>query len=99
MLHRGPLSHGDEALELALAHALVRRAGRGEVGEVVRIYRPRSPVAVFGRLDTHLPGFASATGAAADAGFVPLVRASGGRAVAYTSNAIVVDHVMHDPTV
>ena len=35
--------------------------------------------------------------AAAAAGFEPLVRATGGRAVAYTGNAIVVDHVAHEP--
>jgi octanoyl-[GcvH]:protein N-octanoyltransferase len=97
--HRGPLSGEDQALELAVAHALVRLASRGEVTEAVRIYRPTAPVAVFGRRDTHLPGFAAATRAAAAAGFEPLVRATGGRAVAYTGNAIVVDHVGHDPAV
>lgn len=96
-LHLGPLDDGDQALELAVAHALVRRAGAGEVGEVLRIYRPSAPVAVFGRRDTRLPGFADAAAAATEAGFEPLVRATGGRAVAYTSNAIVVDQVAHEP--
>src|SRR5688500_370804 len=96
-LHLGSLDGGDQALELAVAHALVRRAGAGELGEVLRIYRPSAPVAVFGRRDTRLPGFVAAAGAAAAAGFEPLVRATGGRAVAYTGNAIVVDHVAHEP--
>ena len=96
-LHLGSLGVDDQALELAFAHALVRRAGAGELGETLRIYRPSAPVAVFGRRDTRLPGFAAAAGAAAAAGFEPLVRATGGRAVAYTSNAIVVDHVAHEP--
>ena len=46
LLHRGPLSGGDQALELAAAHALVRRASAGEVDEVLRVYRPSAPVAV-----------------------------------------------------
>jgi lipoate-protein ligase A len=96
-LHLGPLDGGDQALELAVAHALVRRAGAAEVGEVLRIYRPSAPVAVFGRRDTRLPGFAAAAAAAAEAGFEPLIRATGGRAVAYTGNAIVVDQVAHEP--
>ena len=96
-LHSGPADGDDDALELAVAHALVRRASRGEVREVLRIYRPQRPVAVFGRRDTRLPGFAAAARAAEDAGFAPLVRATGGRAVAYTENAVVVDHVCHDP--
>ena len=96
-LHAGGVDGADAALELAIAHALVRRASRGEVAEVLRVYRPERPVAVFGRRDTRLPGFVDAARAASDAGFVPLVRATGGRAVAYTRNAIVVDHVRHDP--
>ena len=96
-LHLGPLDGGHQALELAVAHALVRRAGAGDMREVLRIYRPSAPVAVFGRRDTRLPGFRAAAGAAASAGFEPLVRATGGRAVAYTGNAIVVDQVAHEP--
>lgn len=97
MLHRGCLDGGDQALELALAHALVRRAGAGAVEAVLRVYRPSAPVVVFGRRDTRLPGFAAAVGAAESAGFTPLVRPTGGRAVAYTGNAIVVDHVRREP--
>ncbi|WP_344165100.1 lipoate--protein ligase [Kribbella yunnanensis] len=81
------------ALELAVAHALVRRASDGFVDEALRIYRPADPVVVFGRRDTRLPGFAAAVRTARDAGFEPLVRAVGGRPVAYTTEALVVDHV------
>jgi octanoyl-[GcvH]:protein N-octanoyltransferase len=94
--HHGAAPGDDQALELALAHALVRRASRGEVREVVRCYRPTAPVVVFGRRDTRLPGFAGAVASARAAGFEPLVRATGGRAVAYTDAALVVDHVRHD---
>ncbi len=88
---------GGPALEPALAHALVRRASRGALGEVLRLHRPASPVVVFGRRDTRLPGFDAAVRAAELAGFAVAVRATGGRAVAYTPQAIVVDHVMPDP--
>ena len=97
LLHLGHLDGGDQALELATAHALVRRASRGEVGEVLRLHRPSAPVAVFGRRDTRLPGFAAAVRGAEDAGFATAVRATGGRAVAYTGQSIVVDHVRPDP--
>ena len=87
----------DEALELAVAHALVRRASTGELTEALRIYPLAAPVVVFGRRDTRLPGFAAAVLAARAAGFEPLVRAVGGRPVAYTTQALVIDHVKHEP--
>ena len=87
----------DQALELAVAHALVRRASAGELTEALRIYRPAAPVVVFGRRDTRLPGFEAAVRAARAAGFEPLVRAVGGRPVAYTTQALVIDHVKHEP--
>lgn len=87
---------GDGALELAVGHALVRRVSDGQVMEALRVYRPAAPVVVFGRRDTRLPGFGAAVGAARAAGFEPLVRAVGGRPVAYTTEAVVVDHVKHE---
>jgi octanoyl-[GcvH]:protein N-octanoyltransferase len=87
---------GDGALELAVGHALVRRVSDGEVMEALRVYRPAAPVVVFGRRDTRLPGFGAAVNAARAAGFEPLVRAVGGRPVAYTTEAVVVDHVKHE---
>lgn len=97
LLLRGPLPGGDQALELAYAHALVKRAGVGAAHEAIRVYRPSAPVVAFGRRDTLLPGFADAARAADRAGFTPVVRPTGGRAVAYTREAVVVDHVAHDP--
>ncbi|TDU90249.1 lipoate-protein ligase A [Kribbella voronezhensis] len=96
-LYSGGSAGGDEAMQLAVAHALVRRASSGELTEALRIYRPAAPVVVFGRRDTRLPGFQAAVRAARSAGFEPLVRAVGGRPVAYTSEALVVDHVKHEP--
>lgn len=102
-LHHGSLG-GHEATELALAHALLRRAGEGDgegdpsaADEVLRICTPARPVVVFGRRDTRLPGYEAAIDAARDAGFDTAVRAVGGRAVAYTERAVVVDHVRAEP--
>ena len=86
----------EPALELALARAMLTEVRLGRVEESLRIYRPASAVVVFGRRDTHLPGFPRAADAARSAGFEPVVRATGGRAVAYTGAALVVDHVRHD---
>lgn len=90
---RGALVDGDPALELALARAMLTEARDGRVQETLRVYRPASRVVVFGRRDTRLPGFPGAVEAARAAGFEPVVRATGGRAVAYTGAALVVDHV------
>lgn len=92
LLHLGPLGD-DEAFELSVAHALLRRAGAGDLDEALRVYRPAGPAVVFGRRDTRLPGYPAAVAAAHDAGFATAVRAVGGRAVAYTHEALVVDHV------
>ncbi|GAA1477112.1 biotin/lipoate A/B protein ligase family protein [Nocardioides aestuarii] len=95
-LHLG--THGaDEAAELSITHALLRLASDGELDEAVRVYLPRRSTVVFGRRDTRLPGYDAAVAAARSAGFDTAVRVVGGRAVAYTANAVVVDHVRHDP--
>ncbi len=101
MLLRGPLpsalADDDQALEVAMAQAMVRRVSRGESEAMLRAYRPVAPAVAFGRRDVRLPGFADAVDAVRRAGFSPCVRAPGGRAVAYTREALVVDHVSPDP--
>ncbi len=98
LLSRGPLlSSGGQALELAYAHASVRRASKGEVAAALRLYRPANPVVVFGRRETRAPGFREACALATEAGFEVAVRATGGRAVAYTERSVVVDHVERAP--
>lgn len=95
-LHLGALAPADEALELAVALALLRQAVPAG-GAAVRIRRAATPAVAFGRRDTRLPGFPAAVLAARRHGFVPLVRATGGRAVAYDEGALVIDHVSGDP--
>ncbi|RCW39708.1 lipoate-protein ligase A [Halopolyspora algeriensis] len=93
-LYRGALdADTGQALEVAVAHAFVRLAGQGESGPVLRVYRPTAPVVAFGRRDTLRPGFDAAVEIVNKAGFTPVVRAPGGRAVAYTENSLVVDHI------
>jgi octanoyl-[GcvH]:protein N-octanoyltransferase len=100
-LLRGPLPSSlagdDQTPEVALAQAMMRRVARGEAGPMLRVYRPSAPAVAFGRRDVRLPGFSQAAEAVRRAGFSPCVRAPGGRAVAYTTNALVVDHVSPDP--
>ncbi|KQZ75814.1 biotin/lipoate A/B protein ligase family protein [Nocardioides sp. Root151] len=96
-LLRGRVADADPALEMAASHALLRRASRGEIDAALRVFRPTTMVA-FGRRDTNRPGFPAAAQACRDAGFTPVVRASGGRAVACTTTALVIDHVQRDPT-
>jgi octanoyl-[GcvH]:protein N-octanoyltransferase len=80
------------ALEVAVSHALVERVSAGELGPVLRIYRP-APTLAFGRLDRLRPGFADAVAAAREHGFEPVVRAPGGHAVAYHDGCLVVDEI------
>lgn len=86
-----------EAGELSITHALLRLAAQGRPSGSLRVYSPTAPVVVFGRRDTRVAGFRAAVRAAERAGFDTAVRAVGGRVVAYTQNAVVLDVVRHDP--
>jgi octanoyl-[GcvH]:protein N-octanoyltransferase len=83
-------------IDLAVSHAVLRRVSRGELSTTLRAYRPTDPMVVFGRLDTRRPGFTDAVRACRDAGFTPAIRGTGGRAVAYTDAALVLDQVTAD---
>jgi octanoyl-[GcvH]:protein N-octanoyltransferase len=83
----------DPAMDVAVAHALVRLVEERGEGAVLRLYRPAGRVVAFGQLDARRPGFPAAAEAVRRGGFAPVVRAPGGRAVAYTEQALVVDHV------
>lgn len=83
--------------DMAIAHALLRQVASGEFDDVLRVHVPARRAVVFGRQDTRLPGFPAAIAAAEEAGFAPAVRGTGGRAVAYTEKAVVVDRVCREP--
>lgn len=89
-------SDPDPALEMAASHALLNRARAGQPGSVLRVFRP-TPMVAFGRRDANRPGFPTAALACRRAGFTPVVRATGGRAVACTPNALVLDHLQRAP--
>ncbi|WP_109473076.1 lipoate--protein ligase family protein [Ornithinimicrobium cavernae] len=95
-LIRGRVARADPALEMAASHALLRRSSRGASDGALRVFRP-TPMVAFGRSDANRPGFPSAVRACRDAGFDPVIRSAGGRAVACTSATLVLDHVQHDP--
>jgi lipoate-protein ligase A len=65
--------------------------------ETLRIYRPSAATVAFGRIDTLRPGYADAVAAARAGGFEPVVRAVGGRAVAYDPTCLVLDHLAPEP--
>lgn len=87
---------GGEATNLALGHVLARRAERDDAFEALHVYQPAGRAVVFGRRETRSPGFPGAVRAARHAGFEPLIRATGGRAVAYTERTVVVHHARHE---
>lgn len=78
-------------LEIALA-MLRRVAAAPELGGLAHVYRP-SPAVAFSRRETRLDGFNAATAAARALGWAPLVRPTGGRAVAYDPEVVLVDLV------
>lgn len=89
-------AEADPTLEMAASHALLTRARSGQVESVLRVFRP-TPMVAFGRRDANRPGFPAAASACLRVGFTPVVRATGGRAVACTPNALVLDHVQRAP--
>lgn len=78
------------------ARTLLREVVAG-AGETLRIYRPSGPTVAFGRIDTLRTGYDSAVAAARAHGFKPVVRSVGGRAVAYDSACLVLDHAAPEP--
>jgi len=89
----GPARGDDSTLDVAIAHALLRQASRGERAETVRIYRPVGDTVAFGRSDVRRAGMATAVDACRAAGFAPVIRSPGGRAVAYAAEAVALDHI------
>ncbi|WP_276260316.1 lipoate--protein ligase family protein [Haloglomus litoreum] len=76
----------DVAEDRAITEHLV--ADAGETGEpAIRVWTPHRQVA-FGRRDAREPGYDRAREAAADRGYAPYERETGGRAVAYTGHTV-----------
>lgn len=58
----------------------------------LRVYQP-APTVAFSRRESFLEGFAEATESAKAHGFTPVIRPTGGRAVAYNSSCLILDLV------
>jgi octanoyl-[GcvH]:protein N-octanoyltransferase len=80
------------AFDIAVSHALLERVARGELGPVVRLYRP-GPTMAFGRLDALRPGFRQAGAAAREHGLEPIVRLAGGHAAAYHELSLIYEEI------
>lgn len=83
----------DPVLDMALSSTLLEMVAGGARRPVVRCYRPL-PTVAFSRRDTFLPGFGRAAAAGERRGFVPVIRAAGGRAAAYGSGCLVLEEIM-----
>lgn len=70
-------------------------AERPEGAPVLRIYRPQ-PTVAFSRRESLMVGFTEAVEQAQSHGFSPIIRPTGGRAVAYDSGSLVMDLVTYD---
>src|SRR3954467_3879813 len=91
-----PGSPDDPALDVAVGHALLERAARGEIAPTLRVYRPGATCA-FGRLAPLAGGFDAAVAAARAHGFAGILRQPGGHAAAYDAGALCLDHVQPEP--
>ncbi len=76
--------------DLAMGPAYLRRVTAIGGLPLVRIYRPR-PVVAFGGRDRVNPGYDRAVDAALRHGFLPVLRAPGGHAVAYTPASVCIE--------
>ncbi|TYC98649.1 lipoate--protein ligase family protein [Arthrobacter echini] len=83
---------GDAAGQLDRGLELLRDVAAGTRAPTLRVYRP-SPTVAFGQRDARLDGFRGASAASRAHGYEPLIRRAGGRAAAYHSGCLVVDHI------
>jgi len=88
----------DAAADLELSVELLRAVAVGTMRDdrVVRVYAPL-PTVAMSRRESRMPGFDLASQAAADRGFTPVIRPTGGRAVAYDSSCLVFDVIEREP--
>ncbi|MGI9611150.1 MAG: lipoate--protein ligase family protein [Acidimicrobiia bacterium] len=73
--------------DTAVSHALLRRAGRGEIGETLRVSVPARMVA-FGGQDVASDGYKEAAVEARQRGFAAIERLVGGRAAVFHPGTI-----------
>lgn len=88
-----------DALDTAVARAMLLAASEGRLGEAFRIHRPGRIVA-FGKHDTLSAGFPRAVAIARAHGFLPLIRLAGGRAAVFHEGTLAFNWTIPaaDPT-
>lgn len=86
-----PHSLGAEE-DLDVAIVLLKRVQAGDLGPLIRLYRPQ-PTLAFGQRDVRLPGYERARHICLEHGYTPVVRKAGGRAAAYHPGSLVLDHL------
>ncbi len=84
------------AADLNAAIGLLKRVQAGELGPMIRLYRPQ-PTMAFGQRDVRLPGYERARQICLEHGYTPVVRKAGGRAAAYHPGSLVLDHLEPHP--
>lgn len=100
-----PVSGGVEVLpdpgadpvdDVGVGPALLQDVAARGRGGWLRVHRP-APTVAFSRRDALAAGFPQAVHASAAHGFTPVLRAPGGRAVAYHEGALCLELVVADP--
>ncbi|MEX1134841.1 MAG: lipoate--protein ligase family protein [Acidimicrobiia bacterium] len=88
------------AMDVAVSHATLSAAARGEIGGVFRLHVPEAVVA-FGRADRVQPGYPQAIKAARAHGFAAVERLAGGRAAVFHAFTLSFSMAVpdHDPRV
>ena len=91
-----PVSWHTAREQIDYSMTLLRQVSdRPEGAPVLRIYRPQ-PTVAFSRRESLMVGFSQAVDVAQSHGFFPIIRPTGGRAVAYDRASLVLDLVTHD---
>lgn len=91
-----PVSWHNSREQIDYSLTLLRQVSdRPEGAPVLRIYRPQ-PTVAFSRRESLMVGFSQSVDIAQSHGFFPIIRPTGGRAVAYDSSSLVMDLVTHD---
>jgi octanoyl-[GcvH]:protein N-octanoyltransferase len=106
--HHPPPAHGralvirqdervDAATDLDRSVQLLRAVAAGTIAHdrVVRLCAP-VPTVAMSRRESRLPGFDTASSASLERGFTPVIRPTGGRAVAYDESCIVFDVIARE---
>jgi lipoate-protein ligase A len=87
----------DAEADLERSVELLRAVAAGVIAHdrVVRLYAP-APTVAMSRRESRLPGFATACQTSIELGFAPVIRPTGGRAVAYDETCIVFDVIARE---